>query len=179
MTGKISHLSREIRHELSLRLERGHTGKALVHWLNQLPEVQAVLAAHFGGRPINDVNLSEWKAREYRHWRARRDILGEALEMSATASELSSATDGRLSDNVATLLSARYLAALNGWDGEFTDQFVAKLRNLGALTRDISELRRADHRLARRDQLERQHTQSQHELLDSLKQLAAKIPASE
>lgn len=55
ITKNIVRRAREIRHELSSRLNRGHTGKALVQCLDQLPEVQAVLAPHFGGRPINGI----------------------------------------------------------------------------------------------------------------------------
>ena len=177
MTGKIARLPREIRYELSRRLDRGETGKALVQWLNQLPEVKAVLMAQFGGRPINEVNLSEWKAREYREWRARQEILGEALEISGTATELSKATEGKLSDNVATLLSARYLKLLAHWDGEVTEEFKRQVRGLAALSRDVVQLRRGDHRLIRQDQFAPKSAGLEQALMECLQKLTANPPA--
>ena len=66
--GKIARLPRQIREELNRRLSDGEMGKRLVDWLNTLPEVQAVLAAEFGGRPINEQNLSDWKQGGFEDW---------------------------------------------------------------------------------------------------------------
>ena len=55
--GKIARLPREIRQTLNLRLREGDNGHILVAWLNSLPEVQAILAAQFGGAPIREQNL--------------------------------------------------------------------------------------------------------------------------
>jgi molybdopterin molybdotransferase len=43
------------------RLEQGEQGRSLVAWLNSLPEVRAVLAAEFAGKPIREQNLPEWR----------------------------------------------------------------------------------------------------------------------
>ncbi len=59
--GKIARLPHELREELNRRLQDGEPGAELVGWLNELPEVQTVLAEHFAGRPITEQNLSEWK----------------------------------------------------------------------------------------------------------------------
>ena len=50
-----------MRQELNRRLDEGEPGKKLVSWLNGLPEVQAIVAAEFGGKSIREQNLSEWK----------------------------------------------------------------------------------------------------------------------
>ena len=63
--GKIARLPWSIRNELNRRLRDGEEGKRLVEWLNSLPEVQEALQEHFGGRPINEQNLSEWKQGGY------------------------------------------------------------------------------------------------------------------
>jgi hypothetical protein len=57
--GKIARLTRAIRDELNRRLQDGEPGVRLVAWLNGLPETQKILQVDFGGRPINEQNLSE------------------------------------------------------------------------------------------------------------------------
>src|SRR5579863_2470038 len=59
--GKIAHLPRNLRDELSQRIDNGTPGPQLLAWLNADPEVQAILAQYFGGRPITKQNLSEWR----------------------------------------------------------------------------------------------------------------------
>src|SRR5438105_2574668 len=120
--GKISRLPRQIRDELNRRLDEGESGKVLVQWLNNLPEVKEVLAAKFGGRVISEPNLSEWKAREHHKWLVRQEALGQARELAADARELGEATEGKLTDHLATVLAARYASALAEWDGEVTQK---------------------------------------------------------
>ena len=55
--GKIARLPREIRDQLNRRLDEGEAGKRPRPMVNELPEVKAVLAGQFGGRPINEPNL--------------------------------------------------------------------------------------------------------------------------
>ncbi len=149
--GKIAHLSPEIREQLSVRLEQGETAKSLVQWLNQLPEVQAVLAVHFGGKPINEVNLCKWKAHGHHQWLVRRQAIDDARRLSKEASELNQLSHERLTDNLATVLAARYAAAIAGWNGESTPKFRRQLRDLRSLCDGIIDLRRGDHRAARID----------------------------
>ena len=59
--GKIARLPQPLREELNRRLDQGVPGRPLLQWLNSLPEVQAVLAADFGDRPINKQSLSQWR----------------------------------------------------------------------------------------------------------------------
>jgi hypothetical protein len=114
--GKIARLPRIIRDELNSRLDDGEPGVRLVAWLNGLPDTQRVLATDFGGRPISEQNLSEWKAGGYHKWLARQDALSQARELAADAKELTTATDVKLTDHLATVLAARYATALRlGW----------------------------------------------------------------
>lgn len=71
--GKIARLPCEIREQLNRRLADGEIGKRLVDWLNSLPEVRAVLAAEFGGRPINEQNLSDWKQGGFEDWQRHQE----------------------------------------------------------------------------------------------------------
>src|ERR1700679_1286876 len=111
-TGKIARLPREIRDQLNQRLNDGQPGRRLVTWLNSLPEVQQVLAADFDGRPLNEQNLSDWKAGGYLQRETRLETPAQSPERSADSPELATATDGKLNDHLTTMLSARYAVAL-------------------------------------------------------------------
>lgn len=168
--GKIARLPRELREELNRRLREGEPGTTLVAWLNALPEARMALAREFNGRDISEQNLSEWKSGGYQEWLARREAVAQARELAADAVELGEATGGRLTDHLATVLAARYAAALAGWDGEVTEEFRRKLRVLHGLCQDIVELRRGDHSGGRleieRERLERQREKTEEEVVD-------------
>jgi hypothetical protein len=66
--GKIAKLPDHIREELNTRLRNHEPIVRLVAWLNTLPEVQATVSEHFGGRPIKRQNLDEWKQHGYTAW---------------------------------------------------------------------------------------------------------------
>lgn len=70
--GKIARLPHSARQELNRRLDEGEQGKKLVAWLNALPEAQAIVSAEFGGKPIREQDLSEWRQGGYRDWRRSR-----------------------------------------------------------------------------------------------------------
>ena len=150
--GKIARLPRAVRQELNRRLDDGEQGKKLVVWLNALPEVQAIVAAEFGGKPIREQNLSEWKQGGYRDWVAQQ----EALEMVERLGEDAAEWDGEgrapLTDTLALWVAARYAVAtrrvaeagdVEGW------------RLLREMCSDIVELRKGDHS-AERLQIERE-----------------------
>ena len=63
--GKIARLPLVIRQQLNQRLPNGESAQDLLSWLNQLPEVQAILAAHFAAKPIDESNLTHWKQGGY------------------------------------------------------------------------------------------------------------------
>ena len=71
--GKIARLPKTVQEELNRRLDNNEPGKRLVAWLNSRPEVQAVITAEFGGQPIREQNLSEWKKGGYPDWQRRQE----------------------------------------------------------------------------------------------------------
>ena len=73
--GKIARLPNSIREELNQRLLDGHTAKTILPWLNDLPEVRSILDAQFDGKPINPVNLSQWRNGGYQDWLVRQQAL--------------------------------------------------------------------------------------------------------
>ena len=168
--GKIARLPREIRDELNRRLHNGEQGGPLLSWLNGLPQVRQTLVEGFGGVAISKQNLCEWRAGGFAEWQARQETLDQARELAADAQEITAATDGRLTDHLATVLAVRYASALAGWNGEVTDEFRHKLRALRGLCQDIVELRRGDHSGARlkmeQERLGREREKTEEELID-------------
>jgi hypothetical protein len=82
--GKIARLPGEIRTTLNHRLHNGALGKELVAWLNALPEVQAVLAERFAGRPITEDNISAWRGGGFQDWRLEEERRVRLRELSAS-----------------------------------------------------------------------------------------------
>lgn len=142
--GKIARLPRSIRDELNRRLENGAQGKQLIVWLNQNPEVQAVLAAEFAGRPLNAQNLTEWKQGGFRDWQEQQQELELARELAARAGTLATVSKAPLSDVVTPLLLMKqlllvpHLNAINKEDPE-------SWRLLHTVSRDLQDMRRGDH----------------------------------
>lgn len=174
--GKIASLPRELRDQLNRRLDDGEQGLRLVDWLNGLPEVHTVLGRDFGGRKINEQNLTEWKAGGYRNWQARQEALAQAREMAADADELTQVTKGKLTDHLAAVLAARYAALIAIWNGETTDEFRSKLRMLRELCQDIVNLRRGDHSGARlfleQERTDREREKTKEEIIEQFQQWA-------
>lgn len=143
--GKIARLPRAIREKLNRRLEDGESGVDAVEWLNAQPKVQAVLAAEFGGRPISEQNVSEWKLGGYVEWQKHQDALTLARELAANAKELAEASDGgSLADTVSPLLAARYAAILNNLSA-VTGTSAEDLKLLRDVCSDLVALRKGDH----------------------------------
>ena len=167
--GKIARLPRETREELNRRLSDGQPGGLLLAWLNGLPDVSAILAREFGGCAVSKQNLCEWRAGGFAEWQARQEALEQARELAADANDITAATDGRLTDHLATVLAARYALALAGWNGEVNEDFRGKLRTLRGLCQDIVELRRGDHSGARlqmeRERMEREREKTEEEVV--------------
>jgi hypothetical protein len=177
--GKIARLPRAVRQELNRRLENGEQGKRLVVWLNALPEVQAVVAAEFGGKPIREQNLSEWKRGGYRDWVAQQ----EALEMVERLGEDAAEWDGEgrapITDTLALWAAARYAVAtrrvaeagdVEGW------------RLLREMCGDIVELRKGDHSRERlqidRERLKLETEKSEKQICEKVAKLVEQRKAS-
>jgi hypothetical protein len=72
--GKVARLPVAVREQLNERLRSGEQGKRLVAWLNTLPEVKDRMAELFGGYPMREQNLSQWKKGGYRDWLHQREV---------------------------------------------------------------------------------------------------------
>jgi len=92
--GKIARLPKDIREELNRRLEDGEPGKHLVAWLNEQEPVRTVLQGQFGGRPVSEQNLSEWKAGGFREWLRHEETRLLVSSLTEQSEALEDAADG-------------------------------------------------------------------------------------
>ncbi len=147
--GKIGRLDSDTRHALSERLENGEPNKSLVAWLNSLPEVQERLKSWFEGRAITEQNLSEWKQHGHQEWLRLQETRQLARQLTEDAETLEVDTDGDLlSDKLAVMVTAelgRLMATLLGEEKDPEKRW-ARLREIH---RELSQLRRDDHRAAK------------------------------
>lgn len=156
--GKIARLPQHIRAQLNRRLEDGEQGKELLAWLSALPEVKAVLAGQFGDRPITEQNLSEWRQGGYQDWLRHQESCEQVRRMAEEADDLEAVADEvagevAVSDRLAPILAAELARTAKALLEEDTTP-PEHWRRLQEVLRELSDLRRHDHRAARlrRDQ---------------------------
>jgi hypothetical protein len=143
--GKIARLPRGVREELNGRLENGEPGVGLVEWLNGLPAVQQVLREQFGGRPINEQNLSEWKGGGYRDWQEQQEKRVMLRQLTEEAGELTEAAGGlEASRGLVPVLTAELALAAREGLQELTDPKERRRWLLEALAA-LARLRREEH----------------------------------
>ena len=178
--GKIARLPYSIRDLLNRRLHDGESGKASVDWLNGLPKVQEILATEFGGRPISEQNLSEWKQGGFEDWlrhQETRDWVQKLADESADLEEIAGDC------SVADWLSAPLAVALGRWIHELVTEAQndpAQRMTLLALAREVTELRRSDHTGERlRIDRERWETEQEEKRKAELEKLWGEVQAAE
>src|SRR5690348_16682438 len=140
--GKIARLPHAVREQLNQRIRDGEEGKKLVTWLNTLPEVAAVVAAQFDGKPIRAQNLSEWKKGGYLEWLAHQEALEVAGKITEDAADWNANNSASLSDILAFWVASRYAVKLRRViEAKGTESW----RMLRQMCADVVELRRGDH----------------------------------
>lgn len=158
--GRIARLPRPVRQELNRRLHEGEEGKKLVAWLNALPEVQAIVAAEFGGKPVREQSLSEWRKGGYRDWLAQQEALAVAERLGEDAAEWQAEGRPPLTATLALWVAARYAVATRR---VAETEGAAGWRLLREMCNDLVELRRGDHSAERlrmeREQMELERAQ--------------------
>ena len=151
--GKIARLPHHIREQIHARLREGQPAKPILAWLNSSPDVQQILAASYGGRPIDDGNLSEWKKRNHPAWLLQQAALAQTAHFLSESRQLAQAGQGALTDHLATFVAARYALATRQMEDQVDEGQQWTL--LRALCHDVVRLRRGDH-LAESLRLQRQ-----------------------
>jgi hypothetical protein len=168
--GKVARLPKVVRDELNRRLDNNEQGKRLVKWLNSLPEVQAVTKAEFGGKPIREQNLSEWKQGGYRDWQKHQERHEFVRELTGEAKDLESAAGAvPLSSGLSTLLLVEIAQAVRDALEETADA-ATRLERLEEVARRFAQLRREESN-AGRAQLARERWER--ELADAEKEKEA------
>jgi hypothetical protein len=160
--GKIARLPRAVREELNRRLDDGEPADTLLPWLNERPEVQHVLAAQFGGRPVSPQNLSEWRQRGFRIWQRQRTACESAAALAERGQALGKTTRQSLSDHLARVLAAELFQCLEALpEGDANPQ--ARWQQLREIIHEARHLRRGDAN-ARRLQIEAERWTHQREV---------------
>jgi DNA primase len=172
--GKIGRLPKSIRDELGHRIEDGEQGKELVKWLNCEPDVLEVLQEQFGGRAITEQNLSEWKQTGHPEWLRQEEIRSLVSQLTERAEDLGEASDGQeISDLFASLLAAELTQLAAALLEKETDP-EKRWQRLREVHRELSQLRRDDHRAVRtmikRDRWQRETEREEDEEYQRVKQ---------
>jgi hypothetical protein len=139
--GKIARLSRELRDRINLALFNRCTAKDLARALNQMPEVKAVLAQYFNGRPLKRQNVDEWRHGGYRDWLHHRQILEQQRELAADAKDLSDTAKGT-AESLFGILTLNYADLIMNRDKETPEEFEKKRKELSLVSQDISRMHR-------------------------------------
>lgn len=151
--GKIARLPLAVREKLNRRLRNGESGTSLRAWLHALPEVQGVLRAEFGGRPINAQNLTEWRQGGYREWLDAKEARALATHLGRETLAGAEAKHKDLPEMLALSLGARYFVASRVLYETTTPE--EEWRLLRQFSAEVMKLRRSDLE-ARRLELQRE-----------------------
>jgi hypothetical protein len=148
-TGKIARLPKSVRDELGHRLENGEPGNQLVEWLNAHPEVQKVLQDHFGGRAINEPNLTEWKQGGHVEWLRIQELRDVVQHVQERADALLDATQGEpISERFARVIALEFSRTADDLLAQETDP-QKRFERLCQVHREFSRLRRDEQMIAR------------------------------
>ena len=143
-TGKIGRLPKTIRDQLGQRLEDNLPGKEIVRWLNSQVETRRILIRHFGGRPVTEQNLSEWRQSGHQQWLRRQEALANLRTLLEDAQDLEQLADGQnLSHSFAAILAAEMATLAKALLEPETDP-EKKWERLCQIHRELSRLRRDD-----------------------------------
>ena len=163
--GKIARLPRHIRDELNRRLDNAEQGIRLVEWLNSLPEVKQMLETNFDGRPINEVNLTEWKNGGFLEWQGQQETAALLEDLKNSPDQVAKLSPGELTEPLATAVVAHYAAALSRSHVDSSEDLRRRLRALSKSLRDVVRLRRCE--LARQQtQFAQQHLELERQWLE-------------
>jgi hypothetical protein len=158
-TGKIARLPLAIRQQLNQRLQDGQKARQIVEWLNSLPEVQAVMAAAFNGKPIEEYNLSRWKSGGYESWEQEQCTREAATAMIEGSPALQKGAKNDIADRLAFVLTARMAVEINRLN------HVPEGRRKFQIWRDVVKL----FAVLRRGEIQEKRLRLHHEQFDFLR----------
>jgi hypothetical protein len=131
---KIARLPESLREQLNRRLADGHPYHSILAWLNELPEVAALLPSAFQGQPIKPNNLSNWRKSGYQDWLDRRASVDMVVELARQPPRLPAATRDSIADGAAALALAKLLRSIQSTDpAADPSRFVQLIHSLAAI----------------------------------------------
>ena len=179
-TSKITRLPDSLREELNQRLRNGEPAHLILPWLNQLPEVIALVEEHYGGNLISPQNLSDWNQGGYREWLTRQEMRESSQDFAAEAPHLTAAAGGSLLNPLTTAIHARYgaLLAKMPLDTEVPKHIQSQLDAVLRVHQALIQDRRSDL-LAQKNAIlaaeqERKRQKTNDELIEEFKTWAAR-----
>lgn len=128
--GKIARLPRVLRDEVCERIRDGATGAELCQWLNAKASVKAVLAKWFKGEPVNEQNISTWRAGGYEEWLHDQDEVQSIERLADLSFRLAQASGGNLSEGACAIAAGKIQKLLEGLEAEELPDIVKALANL-------------------------------------------------
>ncbi len=172
--GKIARLPRHLRVQLNRRLEDGEPGPQALAWLNACPAAQAMLADDFGGRPISEQNLSEWRQGGFREWQRQQVACEHVRRLTDQSEALDEAAEkADLSARLTTVFAVELFKLMERLLEKNGDD-ETKLGYLREAMRETRLLRRGDHNATRlrieMERWERQCDRENEENLEAMKE---------
>ena len=110
--GKIARLPNALRDAVNQRILDGVPAQATIAWLNEKPEVKAILDEYFAGEPINDENFSQWVKGGYEEWRDDEKRAARLARLSGVAMMLARAAGGSIAAGPIAVAGGRMLEIL-------------------------------------------------------------------
>jgi hypothetical protein len=161
LTGKIARLPGDLREQLNQHLLDNQPNSKILPWLNELPAVKEILAAQFGGKPINDTNLTYWRQGGYQRWLRHKQTVNSLKDLGQFAADLTPTGVDRLTPAAVVLASAKileFLESLNTTAAAQTDpnnlvKCAAAVAVLREKDQNEARIKIAQHRLRQRDAL--------------------------
>jgi hypothetical protein len=148
-TGKIARLPYWLRSQLNEKIRDGKPGVEIVAWLNEKPDTRAVVNERFDGRPINEQNLTDWKAGGYLEWERQaetkdwvRDFVGGSRELEREADKAKDYTS--VADWLAAPLAVQLARCLKEVAESTNLEVLDRVGAVLEISRAAAQLRRSD-----------------------------------
>jgi len=147
--GKIARLPQAIREQLNRRLDDGEQARRLVGWINSMPEAQAVFKSDFGGRAVNEQNLSGWKQGGFRDWQKQQERRATVRQLTDDSKELDADAGGvEASHHLSAVLVAELAESARDSLAAITDP-AERCARLQEILQTLARVRRQDNQAGR------------------------------
>src|SRR5580658_9676787 len=142
LKGKIGRLPHAVRQALNERLRDSQPADEILPWLNSLPEARQALAKRFGGSPITEQNLSQWRHGGHACWLANVQTREDIAFMEGACRGIDQPQRDALTGQIALVVTARMAVELRKFN-EMTEG-PAKSEAWEKLVKSLVLLRRGE-----------------------------------